>query len=85
MPRVQDAMVANGEFESMGCQVPITVRRASSPAGHPHSTWLNVDLAPRVFQGSHEPAGTIVAMGDEAKKLAKHKVGLSAELTYDAS
>ncbi|CAD6566930.1 MAG: hypothetical protein CYPHOPRED_001274 [Cyphobasidiales sp. Tagirdzhanova-0007] len=44
-----DAMVANGEFESMGSKCPIT--------------------------GSHEPSGTVVAMGEDAKKLGKHKVG----------
>jgi len=44
-----DAMVANGEFESMGCKAPIT--------------------------GSHEPAGTIVSMGEDAKKAGLHKIG----------
>ncbi|KAK9899837.1 alcohol dehydrogenase [Cystobasidium minutum MCA 4210] len=44
-----DAMVYDGQFESMGSKCPIT--------------------------GSHEPAGTIVAMGPDAEKLGKQKVG----------
>lgn len=32
------------------------------------------------LQGSHEPAGTIVAMGPDAEKLGKQKVGSKSSL-----
>lgn len=35
-----------------------------------------------MLQGSHEPAGTVVAMGPEAEKLGKQKVQVHNRLVY---
>jgi hypothetical protein len=60
-------MVAHGDYESIGSTCPITV----SSQIYPLSTVLVIDL-----QGSHEPVGTIVAMGSDAQKLHRHQVRL---------
>jgi hypothetical protein len=58
-------MVAHGDYESIGSTCPITV---SSRLMDSVCIYLTEN------QGSHEPVGTIVAMGSEAQRLGKHQV-----------
>jgi len=58
-------MVAHGDYESIGSTCPITVSQQNNGL----LMVLVTDC-----QGSHEPVGTIVAMGSDAQKLLKHQV-----------